>query len=109
MFVVTNQRCRLGPSSLFSRKVSAIPLAAYGPILDNRGSIHCAYLMRDRPMSRVENDWMSRTTGLITLIGLPAQKAVIWSKISENWISYSSRVTYPIWGVQITLSIAKSG
>src|SRR5262245_12133565 len=33
------------------------------------------------------------TSGLTTLIGLPASKATIWSKTSMNCVSYSSRVT----------------
>jgi hypothetical protein len=33
------------------------------------------------------------TSGLTTLIGRPAAKARIWSKMSLNWVSYSSRVT----------------
>ena len=33
------------------------------------------------------------TSGFTTLVGLPAAYATIWSKISENWVSYSSRVT----------------
>ena len=33
------------------------------------------------------------TSGFTTLVGLPAAYATIWSKMSANWISYSSRVT----------------
>src|SRR5262249_55575816 len=46
----------------------------------------------------------SKTFGFRALIALPAASAAIWSKIAENWISYSSRVTYPMCGMHTTLS-----
>src|SRR4051812_4108291 len=49
------------------------------------------------------------TAGFTTWVGLPLTNATIWSKMSVNWSSYSSRVTYPMCGVAITLFIASSG
>ena len=42
------------------------------------------FAARDPRLDRVRAYCQVRTAGLTTLIGLPAQNAVIWSKISEN-------------------------
>lgn len=42
------------------------------------------FAARDPRVDRVHAYCQVRTAGFTTLIGLPAQNAVIWSKISEN-------------------------
>jgi glutamate/tyrosine decarboxylase-like PLP-dependent enzyme len=49
------------------------------------------------------------TAAPMTLIGEPAAYALIWSKMSENCSSHSSRVAYPMCGVHTTFSIVSSG
>jgi len=53
----------------------------------------CQRRARERKAALFQSLRLPITSGLTTLTGVPAAYAVIWSKMSENCSSYSSRVT----------------